>query len=146
MRYIETGPKSPKNQKFIDTYFQESTFTKIAPYFRSDQTKPNQTKPSGILHSAHHHVRAYQKKFQPSSSIGGRENWSGSFKIWKMLFFGFFEKGPPGAPKKVKNQFQWYFWVSGTQMAYQKNFRQFSGRGGEKCVHADWTAPVGRLD
>ena len=27
-------------------------------------------------------------------------------------------------------------------MAYQKNFRQFSGRGGEKCVHADWTAPI----
>ena len=41
MRYIETKPLSQKNQKFIDMFFQESTFLKIGPYTRSDQTKPN---------------------------------------------------------------------------------------------------------
>ena len=44
MRYIETKPLSQENQKFIDVFFQESTFLKIGPYTRS-----NQTKPSGIL-------------------------------------------------------------------------------------------------
>ena len=107
----------------------------------SDQTKPNQTSPSGILHFASHSLRAYHKKFQVSRSNGSRDNGSGKFKIWKLSILGFFEKGPPEPPQKVKKWFQWYFWLSGTHMGSQKNFRRFSGRGVRKCVQVDWTAP-----
>ena len=33
---------SQKNQKFLDGYFQDSIFSKLAPHTSSDQTKPNQ--------------------------------------------------------------------------------------------------------
>ena len=114
MRYIETKPLSQKNQKFIDMFFQESTFLKIGPYTRS-----NQTKPSGILQKLHHHARAYKKKFQLNSSIGGWENWSGSFKIWKTVILGFFEKGAPGLPKSGH---------CGPQEVTKKNFGHFRDR------------------
>ena len=111
----------------------------------SDQTKPNQTSPSGILHFVKHSLRAYQKKFQLSRTYGSWDNGSGKFKFWKTPILGFFEKGPPGAPQKVKNQFWWYFWGLGTHMASQKKFHPFSGPGGIKCVQADWTAPTAKL-
>ena len=107
----------------------------------TDQTKPNQTSQSGILHFARHRLRAYHKKFQVSRSNGSRDNGSGKFKIWKLSILGFFEKGPPGPPKKVKKWFQWYFWLLGTHMGSQKFVCRFSGRGVKKCVQADWTAP-----
>ena len=47
----------------------------------------------------------------------------------------------PRAPPKRKKPKKGYFWSLGTQMAYQKNFRRFSGRGVEKYVAAHWTAP-----
>ena len=73
----------------------------------SDQTKPNQTSPIGILHFARHSLRAYHKKFQVSRSNGSRDNGSGKFKIWKLSILGFFEKGPPEPPQKVKKWFQY---------------------------------------
>ena len=123
MRYIETKPLSQENQKIIDMVFQESTFMKIGPYSRSDQTKP-----SGILQKLHHHVRAYQKKFQLNSSIGGWENWSGSFKIWKTVILGFFEKGAPGPPQKWKKKFGGFFGHCGPQEVTKKNFGHFRDR------------------
>ena len=75
-----------------------------------DQTKPNQTSPSGILHFVKHSVRAYQKKFQLSRSNGSWDNASGKFKIWKTSILGFFGKWPPETPKKGKNQFWWVPW------------------------------------
>ena len=120
MRYIKTKPLSQKNQKIFDMFFQESTFMKIGPYSRSDQTKP-----SGILQKLHHHVRAYQKKFQLNSSIGSRENWSGSFKIWKMVILGFFEKWAPGTPQNRKNHFFGFFGHCGPQEVTKTNFSHF---------------------
>ena len=106
-----------------------------------DQTKPNQTSQSGILHFVKHSVRAYQKKFQLSRSNGSWDTGSGKFKIWKMSNLGFFEKWPPEAPKKGKNQFWWVPWWFWTPMLHQKKFRPFSGPGVIKRVHAHWTAP-----
>ena len=110
-----------------------------------DQTKPNQTNLSGILHFVQHSVRAYQKKFQLSRSNGSWDMGSGKFKIWKTSILGFFEKWPPGAPKNGKNQFWWVPWWFWTPMVHQKKFRPFSGRGVIKCVHAYWTAPYVKL-
>ena len=110
-----------------------------------DQTKPNQTSPSGILHFVKHSVRAYQKKFQLSRSNGSWDNASGKFKIWKTSILGFFGKWPPETPKKGKNQFWWVPWWFWTPMVQQKKFRPFLGRGVIKCVHAYWTAPNVRL-
>ena len=106
-----------------------------------DQTKPNQTSQSGILHFVKHSVRAYQKKFQLSRSYGSWDTGSGKFKNWKMSNLGFFEKWPPEAPKKGKNQFWWVPWWFWTPMLHQKKFRPFSGPGVIKRVHAHWTAP-----
>ena len=106
-----------------------------------DQTKPNQTSQSGILHFVKHSVRAYQKKFQLSRSYGSWDTGSGKFKIWKMSNLGFFEKWPPEAPKKGKNQFWWVPWWFWTPMLHQKKFRPFLGPGVIKYVHAYWTAP-----
>ena len=100
----------------------------------SDQTKPNQTSPSGILHFASHSLRAYHKKFQVSRSNGSRDNGSGKFKIWKLSILGFFEKGPPEPPQKVKKWFQWYFWLSGTHMGPKNFFVDFRD-GGSKSVY-----------
>ena len=111
-----------------------------------DQTKPNQTSQSGILHFVKHSVRAYQKKFQLSRSNGSWDTGSGKFKIWKMSNLGFFEKWPPEAPKKGKNQFWWVPWWFWTPMLHQKKFRPFSGPGVIKRVHAHWTAPVTEID
>ena len=86
-------------------------------------------------------MRAYQKKFELSRSNGSWDMGSGKFKIWKTKNLGFFEKWPPGPPQKGKKTKKGYFWSLGTQMAYQKNFRQFSGRGVEKYVAAHWMAP-----
>ena len=86
-------------------------------------------------------MRAYQKKFELSRSNGSWDMGSGKFKIWKTKNLGFFEKWPPGPPQKGKKPKKGYFWSLGTQMAYQKNFRRFLGRGVEKYVAAHWTAP-----
>ena len=107
----------------------------------SDQTKPNQTSQSGILHFVKHSVRAYQKNFQLSRSNGSWDTGSGKFKIWKMSNLGFFEKWPPEAPKKGKIQFWWVPWWFWTPMLHQKKFCPFSGPGVIKYVHAYWTAP-----
>ena len=107
-----------------------------------DQTKPNQTSQSGILHFVKHSVRAYQKNFQLSRFNGSWDTGSGKFKIWKMSNLGFFEKWPPEAPKKGKNQFWWVPWWFWTPMLHQKKFRPFSGPGVIKRVHAHWTAPI----
>ena len=106
-----------------------------------DQTKPNQTNPSGILHFVQHSVRAYQKKFQLSRSDGSQDTGSRKFKIWKTSILGFFGKWPPETPKKGKNQFWWVPWWFWTPMVHQKKFHPFSGPGVIKCVHAHWTAP-----
>ena len=111
-----------------------------------DQTKPNQTSQSGILHFVKHSVRAYQKKFQLSRSNGSWDTGSGKFKIWKMSNLGFFEKWPPEAPKKGKNQFWWVPWWFWTPMLHQKKFRPFSGPGVIKRVHAHWTAPSMKIN
>ena len=110
-----------------------------------DQTKPNQTSQSGILHFVKHSVRAYQKNFQLSRSNGSWDTGSGKFKIWKMSNLGFFEKWPPEAPKKGKNQFWWVPWWFWTPMLHQKKFRSFSGPGVIKRVHAHWTAPANKM-
>ena len=52
----------------------------------------------------------------------------------------------PGPPKKGKKPKKGYFWSLGTQMAYQKNFRRFSGRGVKKYVAAHRTAPIALLN
>ena len=49
----------------------------------SDQTKLNQTSPSGILHFVRHHLRGYYKKFQVSRPDGSQDNGSGS---WYRIF------------------------------------------------------------
>ena len=53
-----------------------------------------------------------------------------------MKNLGIFEKWPPGPPQKGKKPKKGYFWSLGTQMAYQKNFQRFLGRGVEKYVAA----------
>ena len=129
MRYIETGPKSPKNQKFIDTYFQESTFTKIAPYSRSDQTKP-----SGILHSVQHHVRAYQKNFSSLAPSGAEKIDPEVSKFEKCYFLVFLKKGPQGPPKRSKINSSGIFGYRGPKWPTKKIFGNFRD-GGAKSVY-----------
>ena len=106
----------------------------------SDETIKNKTSPSGILHFAKHHLRAYQKNFQLFRTNGSRDNGSGKFIIWKSSILGFFlNKLAINDPKRAQLNSDRYPSNSGPQWFTQKNVTIF-GWGVIKCVHANWTA------
>ena len=133
MRYIETVSKSPKNQKFIDTYFQESTFTKIAPYFRSDQTKPNQTKWYTTFCSSS--CESLPKKISALQLHRGPRKLIRKFQNLKNAIFCFFlKKGPQGPPKRSKINSSGIFGYRGPKWPTKKIFGNFRD-GGAKSVY-----------
>ena len=127
---LDKAFKKPKKSNFRTAFFRMAIFQNHD--HMPDQTKPNQTSQSGILHFVQHIVRAYQKKFQLNRSNGSWDTRSGKFKIWKMSNLGYFEKWPPEAPKKGKNQFWWVPWWFWTPMLEKKNSSIF-GTGCHKA-------------
>ena len=131
MRYIETVSKSPKNQKFIDRYFQESTFTKIAPYSRSDQTKPNQVVYYILLIIMWEPTK---KNFSPLAPSGAEKIDPEVSKFEKCYFLVFLKKGPQGPPKRSKINSSGIFGYRGPKWPTKKIFGNFRD-GGAKSVY-----------
>ena len=127
MRYIETKPLSQKNQKFIDMFFQESTFLKIGPYTRSDQTKPNQTQ--WYTTKASSSCQSLPKKISAQQLHRGLRKLIRKFQNLKNGDFRFFlKKGPQGPPKSEKKNFGGFFGHCGPQEVTKKNFGHFRDR------------------
>ena len=121
MRYIETKPLSQKNQKFIDMFFQESTFLKIGPYTRSDQTKPNQTQ--WYTTKASSSCQSLPKKISAQQLHRGLRKLIRKFQNLKNGDFRFF--GKRGHQIMKKKKFEGFFGHCGPQEVTKKNFSHF---------------------
>ena len=97
MKYIRTKLLSQINQKILEVYFQDSSFSKFWPYTRSDQTSP-----SGILNFIKHSLRAYHKNFSSLGPMGAEIMGLENSNFEKHHFQGFMKKGPQGPPKREK--------------------------------------------
>ena len=118
---------SKKIKNLSIAFFRTAVFQNLS--HRPDQTKPNQTSPSGILHFVKHSLRAYQKNFSFLGLTGAEIMGPENSNFEKRQFQVFLKKGPQEPPKRSKINFDGIFGGWGPIWLPKKNFIYFRDRG-----------------
>ena len=114
---------SKKIKNLLIAFFRRALFQKW--HHIPVQTKPNQTRQCGILESARHSMRAYQKNFSSLGPIIAEKIDPESWKFEKRKFQGFLKKGPQGPPKRSKFNYNGCLGYWGPKWPTKKIFDNF---------------------
>ena len=129
MRYIETGPKSPKIKNLSIRIFRRALLRKL--HHIPDHTKPNQVVYYILLIIMWEPTK---KNFSPLAPSGAEKIDPEVSKFEKCYFLVFLKKGPQGPPKRSKINSSGIFGYRGPKWPTKKNFGNFRD-GGAKSVY-----------